>query len=474
MSNEPRGIERERDGYFHPSSVEEVQALVAHATSTGTPLRVRGSGHSPDRAIFGDRFNGRGAPPKDSVEVAMNRLEKVTFLEEHEDHAIVEVEAGCHLGRDPHDFTGTSRWATSLNVQLDERGYAFDGLGGISHQTVSGFMLTGSSGGSVSLTGGGNIIGIQFVDGRGEVQEASAGDDLFAAAGVSMGLFGVITKVRLRVVPRYDVVGRELSVELDDSIVDLFGEGSTGKPSFEEYMRSRPYSRMLWWPQNNVHRLQFWEAERVAKGAPFERKPFQILTPTEAALGSLAMTMVGHIHDLSRLPTVLREVGWYDRFREALDRPVEEDINAYGGPSQGQADRGEVYRGLEKVMARAMGQTTTGVALTEPGPLPTFVAKALAAFMRSVLEGHVPGWAGKLLTRFLEPRLPSLIDEIVKVFISLEEKTFADRWFTGLPMDNQMDDLLWPTEFSEMWMPIEKTPEICRTLRDHWTTGSLA
>ena len=30
---------------------------------------------------------------------------------------------------------------------------------------------------------------------------------------------------------------------------------------------------------------------------------------------------------------------------------------------------------------------------------------------------------------------------------------FCDRGFMGLPLDNQMDDLLMPTWFTELWVP---------------------
>ena len=94
MNDTPRGIERGRDGFYHPASVEDVQELAAVANRQGVPLRVRGSGHSPKRAIHGDRYTGEGAPPADAIEVVLEQMKSVRFVEEHDDHAIVEVEAG--------------------------------------------------------------------------------------------------------------------------------------------------------------------------------------------------------------------------------------------------------------------------------------------------------------------------------------------------------------------------------------------
>lgn len=473
MNDTPRGIERGRDGFYHPASVEDVQELAAVANRQGVPLRVRGSGHSPKRAIHGDRYTGEGAPPADAIEVVLEQMKSVRFVEEHDDHAIVEVEAGCHLGRDPYDITKTSTWGNSFNHQIDQKGWALDGLGGISHQTIAGFMLTGSSGGSISRSAGGNIVGIEFVDGNGEVHDVSEGDEMFDAAGVSMGLLGVITKVRFRVQPRYNLAGGERTVEMADLPFDMFGEGN-GKPSYVEYMKETPYSRVLWWPQNNVNRFQFWDARPMGADEPYEHQPFTILTATDSARGSLLMNLIGHIDDLNGLRAALREIDWYQRFREAHDEPIEEDINAYADPPCGQANQNHVMRDVEECLARALEDNGAGTAYTEPGPLSSLGAKVLTKFVRALVEGDmsallVDNVVGPLLRKFL----PSLIDEVVKLFIVIEDKKFQDRWFIGLPMDNQMDDKLWGTSFTELWMPIDQADEVMRRARDHFGTGDL-
>jgi FAD/FMN-containing dehydrogenase len=47
---------------------------------------------------------------------------------------------------------------------------------------------------------------IDLVNGQGEVVHLKKGTDELDAAGVSMGLFGIVTGVTLRVGPRYFVV----------------------------------------------------------------------------------------------------------------------------------------------------------------------------------------------------------------------------------------------------------------------------
>src|SRR5258706_656356 len=79
----------------------------------------------------------------------------------------VTVQAGCHLGRDPRDPTRTSTWENSLLAQLESRGWALPDLGGGSHQTVSGFLMTGSCGGTVIHAIEDAVVGWRIVDGTG-------------------------------------------------------------------------------------------------------------------------------------------------------------------------------------------------------------------------------------------------------------------------------------------------------------------
>jgi hypothetical protein len=38
-------------------------------------------------------------------------------------------------------------------------------------------------------------------------------------------------------------------------------------------------------------------------------------------------------------------------------------------------------------------------------------------------------------------------------------------------MDNQMDDQLWPTDFTELWIDVDKTAEVMSAMRDWYAGG---
>jgi hypothetical protein len=48
---------------------------------------------------------------------------------------------------------------------------------------------------------------------------------------------------------------------------------------------------------------------------------------------------------------------------------------------------------------------------------------------------------------------------------------FRDAWMCALPMDNQMDDQLWGTRFTEVWIDLEHAEAMMADLRDYFRAG---
>jgi hypothetical protein len=117
-------IPRGPDGYYHPATEAELRLLIGHARASGRKLRVRGSGHSEPAAYRAE---------KDGIDVLLDRMSAVEF-----DDATMQVtvQAGCHLGVDPEDPSGTSTRENSLFGQLDAHAWAVPTMGGITRQTA--------------------------------------------------------------------------------------------------------------------------------------------------------------------------------------------------------------------------------------------------------------------------------------------------------------------------------------------------
>jgi hypothetical protein len=241
------------DGFYHPKDEDEIIELIKHANQNKLQVRVRGAAHSVNQAIFADAGG---------LNLMLDQMNKVEIDKRKMQ---VTVQAGCHLGRDPYDPAGVSNLENSLLHQLDQKGLAVPDLGGIIHQAVGGFVSTGSSGGSLHDSFGEAIIALTLIDGTGKKHQVTrAGkEDLFFAAGVSMGLLGIITEVTFRLVKKFDIKGEQTTTTVAGCEVDLFGPGGNGKPSLQEFLIKTPYTRLMWWPQNGVERMVIWKAHQM-------------------------------------------------------------------------------------------------------------------------------------------------------------------------------------------------------------------
>jgi D-arabinono-1,4-lactone oxidase len=431
------------DGYYHPATEADLVALVKWAHDGDRQLRVRGATHTfPHRAIYTD--GDPGASELD-VNVMLDKYRAIRWIDET--RGIVEVEAGCNLSINPYDPTHTSTVENGLLYNLQQKGWALSDLGGITHQTVSGFLSTGSSGGSLTFGIEENIQKIRFIDGTGEVHEAASNDadpDLFHAVGVSMGLLGVISTVTLQCVPTFNIKGSESTTSEDDCEIDLFGPGGNGKPSLEQFLLKTDYSRLMWWPQQGVNRVVVWKAERLAASPDFVPKPYEELgdsPETMEVLAGLLLSIIGNLDDLSALPNKIAPMF------EQLDDTLLAD--------------------LEKLCLPA--------ALS--GALATIIAAILEAGVDGVLQ--LPGMDA--LGQLVEQGLPLILPPLFRAFVTLDSdknppgpQQFQDYAWTGLPMDNGVDDVLMPTLFTEIWIPLSKIQETMTTLRDFFNSQGLA
>jgi FAD/FMN-containing dehydrogenase len=195
---------------------------------------------------------------KGAIEILLDRYTGVTFDEARRE---VTVQAGCRFGADSCDPTGRATEDAGLCAQLDRRGWALPNMGGVSHPTVAGFLSTGSAGGSIAHGLHDAVVALRLVDGRGDVHTLSREQDPegFAAAGVGLGLLGIISSVTFACAPRFDVIGSEQVMALGEAPMDVFADDARGLAAF---FAATPYARLLWWPQ--VDKLVVWTARPMA------------------------------------------------------------------------------------------------------------------------------------------------------------------------------------------------------------------
>ena len=312
-----------------PSTVGELQEIVAHSARTGRRVKPIGAGHS---------FTAIGAT--DGVQLRLDGLRGIVRADR--ESALVTVLPGTTL-RD-------------LNEALWQLDLALANLGDIDAQTVAGAVSTGTHGTGARLGGlATQVHGMELVCADGAQLDVDT--ELLPAAAIGLGALGVIATVTLQCVPRFALAAAEVPAELDDVIADL-DDNIDGNDHFEFYwfphtrrVLTKRANRVL--PQTElrpVGRLRHWVDDEFLSNTVFEgvnrvttRRP--ALIPRTNAIAARALTGRDYIDRSYRVfssprHVVFREMeyavprdtvahvlaeiaSWLDRNDERIGFPVE-------------------------------------------------------------------------------------------------------------------------------------------------------
>lgn len=244
-------------------SASEVRETVVRALGDDRRVKVIGSGHSfTATAVAND------------VLVDLREMKGVGRVERIDDSVgEVEVEGGVTIA--------------DLNDGLARQGWALANLGDIAYQSISGAISTSTHGTGAGLTGiAGQVVGISLIDGTGAERRLTAADgSAFRAAVVGVGSLGIITSVRLRVVPAFVLTAVETPMRLDTLLSSLDEHVSTND-HFEFFWIPHtgwaitkrnnrtddpavPMPRMReWWQKSFLENTAFGMVCRVGRAVP--------------------------------------------------------------------------------------------------------------------------------------------------------------------------------------------------------------
>jgi hypothetical protein len=249
-------------------------------------------------------------------------------------------------------------------------------------------------------------------------------------------------------VPAYDIVGREtISTTRQAGDLDFYGDrAGSGLPSLEQFFLDADYARVMWWPQRNFDRLVVWQARRAAFDPQRRLRPYREVTPFPVAsqvAASIIYTVLGSLDDPGRALEQVRRVrkaranadwrGASSWWRKLWSRP-RDPSHVTGTRSERHSPivLGAAWLAIIHILVTAGNGLLAGV-ITLP------LLRALCRRVAALVPGH--------------------IDAILAPFVNTGKggapaiQGFCDRGFMGLPLDNQMDDLLMPTWFTELWVP---------------------
>jgi hypothetical protein len=291
--------------YYLPKTTDDLSALISDAITNNKKISMRGSGHS--FPLTPNMESGNFGNHTSCTYILMSYFNTVSF---DDTNLQVTVGGGCHLGLDPYDPTPESTGVkstdeNSLFTQVFNHGWAIPEMGGIKHQTVGGFLSTGSSGGSLKYSFDEMLqsITIMTAESIPQLQTFTVNDpntDNFYAAGIAMGMFGIIVSATFNCISTFNIQGTETTTYTKDCPIDLFGGSST---NLQNFFQNSEYARLIWWPQENVQKMVVWQAKQIPAEQGFVPNPYEEVPPIfgseipATAVGDLIYSAIGEFPD---------------------------------------------------------------------------------------------------------------------------------------------------------------------------------
>ena len=164
---------------LYPETEQELISLILNATRSGQNLRVLGSRHS-----FSELIATSG------ISLSLDHYQGILSVDPEKMESVIK--SGMKLN--------------FLSQNLLKHGLMMENLGDIDVQSLAGSISTGTHGTGIKfgvLATQVNEITLITADGESLVCSESQDRDLFKAALVSLGTLGVISQIKLRLVPAY-------------------------------------------------------------------------------------------------------------------------------------------------------------------------------------------------------------------------------------------------------------------------------
>lgn len=213
------------DGYTAthiPHNENEIQDIIKKANFNNQKVKPIGASHSATDIMCGE-----------GIVIPMERFNKVIGLTSLNNEMVVETQSGITV--------------FALSEWLHEIGYALAGQPhmGFRDVTVGGSIATASHGSTTKHSGViSNIVeAIEFIDGLGQkhyLERLSADPVEFKALSASLGLLGIITKVKLKVQKQFN-----LAVQ-----ISYHHENEMLKNGIIKQVSDCDYGQLNWFPGN--------------------------------------------------------------------------------------------------------------------------------------------------------------------------------------------------------------------------------
>ncbi len=194
----------------YPSTEEQIAELVKKANLNNQKIRVVGSGHSFSPIV-----------ETNDILVSLDKLSGLIQADINTKTA--ELWAGTKVFK--------------IGDLLLKHNLALEIMGDYNQQSIAGALSTGTHGTGIELRSLSNMIeGITLVNGNGEIIKIDSENNpqWLDYSKVSLGMFGIITRIKLRLVDAYKLNLKTEKIKLKDCLAKL-DEYKTKNRNFEFY-----------------------------------------------------------------------------------------------------------------------------------------------------------------------------------------------------------------------------------------------
>jgi FAD/FMN-containing dehydrogenase len=205
-----------------PSSEDELLEIVNNAIKSNRKIRVMGAGHSSSPLV-----------ETDEILVSLKRFKSVDRIDKENATA----------------WIGTGLTVKEGGSKLLEEGLSFHNTGDVDVQYVSGAISTGTHGTGKSLQNlSSMLIGCRIVCADGELRELTEeheGKSFFDAMRVSLGTFGIMTRMKLRLLPAFKLDRKEWCTHIDNCLDNL-----------DDLMENNRNFDFYWYPRSDLAKIR--------------------------------------------------------------------------------------------------------------------------------------------------------------------------------------------------------------------------
>lgn len=207
---------------IHPKNEKELQREVFRAIDKKQKIRVVGAGHSSSPLVV-----------TDELLISLEHFKTVERIDREQLQA----------------WTGTGLTVKEGGTELLKHDLSFHNTGDVDIQYLAGAISTGTHGTGTGLQNLSSMLsGCRMICADGEIREYTVekdGEDLFKAMRVSLGTLGIMTSMRLNLLPAFKLERREWCTHTDHCMANL-----------HELMDQNRNFDFYWYPRSDLVKLR--------------------------------------------------------------------------------------------------------------------------------------------------------------------------------------------------------------------------